>query len=103
VGLGIYQGIFFLGGGTGPAVVGSFLAARRAAGTDALNPLYGLNAEAFSDAFLIIAAALALAFAASLKVQENGKQPPAKAGRPEAVPAAETESRTGGEDGQPAS
>ena len=101
--LGIYQGIFFLGGGTGPAVVGSFLAARRAAGTDALNPLYGLNAEAFSDAFLIIAAALALAFAASLKVQENGKQPPTKAGRPEAVPAAETETRTGGEDGQPAS
>jgi MFS transporter, DHA2 family, metal-tetracycline-proton antiporter len=103
VGLGIYQGIFFLGGGTGPAVVGTFLAARREAGADALNPLYALDAASFSDAFLIIAAALALAFAASLKVQENGKQPPSKAGRQEAIPAAETESRTGGEDGQPAS
>ena len=89
VGLGIYQGLFFLGGGTGPAVVGTFLAARRAAGAEALNPLYGLNAEAFSDAFLIIAAALALAFATSLKLQENGKPPPAKARRTEAVPTEE--------------
>jgi DHA2 family metal-tetracycline-proton antiporter-like MFS transporter len=103
VGLGIYQGLFFLGGGTGPAVVGTFLAARREAGADALNPLYALDAASFSDAFLIIAVALVLAFAASLKVQENGKQPPDKAGRIEAVPAAETESRTGDEDGQPAS
>jgi DHA2 family metal-tetracycline-proton antiporter-like MFS transporter/DHA2 family florfenicol/chloramphenicol resistance protein-like MFS transporter len=86
VGLGIYQGLFFLGGGTGPAVVGAFLAARRAAGTDALNPLYGLKAEAFSDAFLLIAAALGLAFAASLKLQETKKQPPAKAGRAEVIP-----------------
>lgn len=103
VGLGIYQGIFFLGGGTGPAVVGAFLAARREAGLGALNPLYALDAASFSDAFLVIAAALALAFAASLKVQENGKQPPAKAGRQEAGPAAETEGRSRNEDGQPAS
>jgi DHA2 family metal-tetracycline-proton antiporter-like MFS transporter/DHA2 family florfenicol/chloramphenicol resistance protein-like MFS transporter len=86
VGLGIYQGIFFLGGGTGPAVVGAFLAARREAGLGALNPLYALDAASFSDAFLVIAAALALAFAASLKLQEGNKQPPAKAGHAEAVP-----------------
>jgi MFS transporter, DHA2 family, metal-tetracycline-proton antiporter len=86
VGLGIYQGIFFLGGGTGPAVVGTFLAARREAGVDALNPLYALDAASFSDAFLVIAAALALAFAASLKLQETNKQPPPKAGRAEARP-----------------
>jgi fucose permease len=86
VGLGIYQGIFFLGGGTGPAVVGTFLAARREAGVDALNPLYALDAAYFSDAFLVIAATLALAFVASLKLQETNKQPPAKAGRAEARP-----------------
>jgi DHA2 family metal-tetracycline-proton antiporter-like MFS transporter/DHA2 family florfenicol/chloramphenicol resistance protein-like MFS transporter len=86
VGLGIYQGLFFLGGGTGPAVVGAFLATRRAAGADALNPLYILDAASFSDAFLVIAAALGLAFAASLKLQETHKQPPAKARHAEAVP-----------------
>jgi DHA2 family metal-tetracycline-proton antiporter-like MFS transporter/DHA2 family florfenicol/chloramphenicol resistance protein-like MFS transporter len=86
VGLGIYQGLFFLGGGTGPAVVGAFLATRRAAGADALNPLYTLDAASFSDAFLVIAAALGLAFAASLKLQETNKRPPVKAGSAEAVP-----------------
>lgn len=74
VGLGIYQALFFLGGGTGPAVIGAFLAARREAGTEALNPLYALDAASFSDAFLMIAVALVLAFAASLKLQRSNKQ-----------------------------
>jgi MFS transporter, DHA2 family, metal-tetracycline-proton antiporter len=75
VGLGIYQSLFFLGGGTGPAIIGAFLESRREAGTEALNPLYILDAASFSDAFLLIGVALALAFAASLKLQRGSKQP----------------------------
>ena len=66
VGLGIYQGLFFLGGGTGPAVIGAFFAARERAGADALNPLYGLGAAPFSDAFLMVCAALVVAMVATL-------------------------------------
>ena len=54
VGLGIYQMLFFLGGGCGPALLGAFLAARRESGAGALNPFYTLNATAFSDAFLLL-------------------------------------------------
>jgi MFS transporter, DHA2 family, metal-tetracycline-proton antiporter len=54
VGLGIYQMLFFLGGGTGPALLGAFLAARRESGAGALNPFYTLDATAFSDAFLLL-------------------------------------------------
>src|SRR5215204_6238853 len=75
VGLGIYQSLFFLGGGTGPAVIGAFLAARREAGAEALNPLYALDAASFSDAFLVIGAALLLAFVASLKLRRDNGQP----------------------------
>jgi DHA2 family metal-tetracycline-proton antiporter-like MFS transporter/DHA2 family florfenicol/chloramphenicol resistance protein-like MFS transporter len=74
VGLGIYQALFFLGGGTGPAVVGAFLAARREAGTEALNPLYMFDAASFSDAFLVIGVALVLAFAASLKLPKGNRK-----------------------------
>ena len=75
VGLGIYQALFFLGGGTGPAVIGAFLAARREAAAEALNPLYTLDAASFSDAFLVIGAALLLAFVASLKLRRDNGQP----------------------------
>jgi DHA2 family metal-tetracycline-proton antiporter-like MFS transporter/DHA2 family florfenicol/chloramphenicol resistance protein-like MFS transporter len=54
VGLGLYQMLFFLGAGAGPALVGAFLAARRGSET-ALNPLYDLGAAPFSDAFLLLA------------------------------------------------
>src|SRR5215204_929993 len=74
VGLGIYQALFFLGGGTGPAIIGAFLAARREAGAEALNPLYALGAASFSDAFLVIGAALLLAFAGSLKLRRDNGQ-----------------------------
>ena len=73
VGLGIFNGLFFLGGGTGPAVVGAFLAARREAGAGALNPLYALDAAPFSDAFLILVVALLLALAASLGLRSGRK------------------------------
>lgn len=73
VGLGIFNGLFFLGGGTGPAVVGAFLAARREAGAGAINPLYGLDAAPFSDAFLLLSVALLLALGASLGLQSGKK------------------------------
>lgn len=73
VGLGIYQGIFFLGGGTGPALVGAFLAARQEAAAPALNPFYSLGAGAFSDAFLFTAAALVFSLIAAFGIAERGR------------------------------
>ena len=66
VGLGIFNGLFFLGGGTGPAVVGAFLAARREADAGAIDPLYQLGAAPFSDTFLLLGVALLLALAAAV-------------------------------------
>jgi MFS transporter, DHA2 family, metal-tetracycline-proton antiporter len=68
VGLGIFNGLFFLGGGTGPAVVGAFLAARREAGAEAIDPFYSLGAAPFSDAFLLLVVALLIALIASLGI-----------------------------------
>lgn len=90
VGLGIYQALFFLGGGTGPAVIGAFLAARREATAEALNPLYTLDAASYSDAFLVIGAALLLAFVASLKLRRDNGQP--ETGGPASVPVEEVKS-----------
>ncbi len=64
-GLGIFQGLFFLGGGTGPAIIGAFLASRREGAFEAINPLYALDAAPFSDAFLAMAAALLVSISAS--------------------------------------
>jgi DHA2 family metal-tetracycline-proton antiporter-like MFS transporter len=78
VGLGIFNGLFFLGGGTGPAVVGAFLAARREAEVGALNPLYSLDAAPFSDAFLLLVIALLIALLASLWIPggKKAQRPP---------------------------
>ena len=73
VGLGIFNGLFFLGGGTGPAVVGAFLSARREANADAIDPFYTLHAAPFSDAFLLLVIALLIALAASFGLQ-SGKR-----------------------------
>ncbi|HKH77990.1 MAG TPA: MFS transporter [Rubrobacteraceae bacterium] len=70
-GLGIFNGAFFLGGGTGPAVIGAFLAARREADAGALNPLYELDAAAFSDAFLVLALALLISLVAALGLRST--------------------------------
>ena len=75
VGLGIYQLLFFLGGGFGPAIAATFLALRQEVGAGALNPLYLLDAAAFSDAFLFVSAAILIAFAASFELRGGrGKQ-----------------------------
>jgi len=70
-GLGIFNGAFFLGGGTGPAVVGAFLAARKEADSGALNPLYALDAAAFSDAFLVLSLALLISLVAALGLRNT--------------------------------
>ncbi len=74
VGLGIFNGLFFLGGGTGPAVVGAFLAARREADAGAIAPLYSLHAAPFSDAFLLLTLALILSLVASLRIRNSVKE-----------------------------
>lgn len=97
MGLGIYQGIFFLGGGAGPAIVGAFLAAHRAGGAQALNPLYTLDAAPFSDAFLLLSLALLLAFVAFFglsrgtreRIDGKPKEAPAKRAAQTASPRAE--------------
>jgi len=70
-GLGIFNGAFFLGGGTGPAVIGAFLAARKEADEGALNPLYTLDAAAFSDAFLLLGLALLISLVAALGLRST--------------------------------
>jgi MFS family permease len=82
-GPGIFNGLFFLGGGTGPAVVGAFLAARREAGAGALNPLYMLDAAPFSDAFLLLVVGLFICLLVSLGIRSPGTKAhaPEKGGR----------------------
>jgi DHA2 family metal-tetracycline-proton antiporter-like MFS transporter/DHA2 family florfenicol/chloramphenicol resistance protein-like MFS transporter len=72
-GLGIFQALFFLGAGTGPALVGAFLAARKEGASAALNSLYALDAAPFSDAFLAMATAIILAVVAAFGLRA-GKQ-----------------------------
>jgi MFS family permease len=69
VGLGIYQMLFFLGGGFGPAAAATFLAVRQGAESGALNPLFAASSAPFSDAFLLLTAStvVALISASGLK------------------------------------
>lgn len=73
VGLGIFQLIFFLGGGFGTAIVATFLSFRQDVAGVAINPLYGLEAGPFSDAFLLIALAATVALVATLGVKQGAK------------------------------
>ncbi|MDP9474617.1 MAG: MFS transporter [Actinomycetota bacterium] len=82
VGLGVYQLFFFLGSGSGPAILGAFLSSRREGGEGPLNPFYGFDASPYSDAFLLAAAALALALLAAVGVEgSEGNRESAKPGR----------------------
>jgi EmrB/QacA subfamily drug resistance transporter len=78
VSLGIYQLFFFLGAGTGTAILGAFLAARQAAQAGALDPLYSAapSVAPFSDAFLLASLAVLLAFGAALGIntRAGGKE-----------------------------
>ena len=73
-GMGIFQGLLFLGGGTGPALIGAFLAAREEGSFSAINPFYALNTAPFSDAFLAIALVLALALVAASALRDGSNQ-----------------------------
>jgi DHA2 family metal-tetracycline-proton antiporter-like MFS transporter len=64
-GMGIFAGAFFLGAGTGPALLGAFLAAREESSSGAINPLYILEAAPFSDTFLAMVPALFIALIAA--------------------------------------
>jgi MFS transporter, DHA2 family, metal-tetracycline-proton antiporter len=75
VGLGIYQGLFFLGGATGPALAGAFLAARRDADSGAINPLYNLDVAPFSDAFLALAFFVSIAALAAFGLRSRVAEP----------------------------
>ena len=71
VGLGIYQMLFFLGGGFGPAVAATFLAVRQGAGAGAINPLFTANSASFSDAFLLLTAATVVSFIAAFGLKNT--------------------------------
>ena len=81
VGLGIYQLFYFLGAGSGPAILGAFLSSRYEGGEEPLNPFYALDAAPFSDAFLLAALALVLAILAAFGVRgSNGDRGEREAG-----------------------
>lgn len=66
VGVGIFQGAQFLGAGVGPALFATLVASRSATGSGAVNPLYSGSANAYSDAFLGLAALSVVAIMAAV-------------------------------------
>ncbi|MDQ4127088.1 MAG: MFS transporter [Actinomycetota bacterium] len=73
VGLGIYQMLFFLGGGFGTAIGATFLAFREAAGARPLNPLHVGEAAPYSDAFMLLTLAAGVALLISLGLPDGKK------------------------------
>jgi DHA2 family metal-tetracycline-proton antiporter-like MFS transporter/DHA2 family florfenicol/chloramphenicol resistance protein-like MFS transporter len=59
-------------------VLGAFLAARRGSEGGAINPLYSLQANPFSDAFLLTALAVTLALLASATLGGKPKKQQSK-------------------------
>ncbi|GAA3403179.1 MFS transporter [Paenibacillus hodogayensis] len=70
VGMGIFQGGLYLGAGVGAGMIGALLTARREA-ANAWNPLYGLDAIPYSDAFLAAAASVCIAWIAALGLRND--------------------------------
>ncbi|PSL55807.1 DHA2 family metal-tetracycline-proton antiporter-like MFS transporter/DHA2 family florfenicol/chloramphenicol resistance protein-like MFS transporter [Saccharothrix carnea] len=80
VGLGILQGVQFLGAGTGPAVFGVLVSARLESGAGAVNPFYARpEGTAYSDVFLAMAVVIVLTLVVASRM------------RPSAAPAAATQ------------
>lgn len=69
IGMGLFSGATFLGGGMGAGITGAWLNARQEAGDDALNPAYAGEAMPWSDGFLavIVMVAVALLIAATVR------------------------------------
>lgn len=72
VGMGLFQGALYLGAGTGAALIGALLSARREV-RNALNPLYVLDAPHYSDIFLAVTftTVIALILTFSLRNRES--------------------------------
>ncbi|MGW1173992.1 MFS transporter [Kitasatospora sp. NPDC002543] len=78
-GIGILQGAQFLGAGTGPAVFGVLVSARRQAGGDAVNPLHsGHDGAAYSDVFLAMAVVVVLTLAVASRMPRTPRPRPAE-------------------------
>lgn len=75
VSIGVFRMFFFLGGGVGPAFAGAFLAAQKGGATNALDPLYSLNAAPFSDTFLLMGVAILIALVASFGLKKASLNP----------------------------
>ncbi|MCP2169696.1 MFS transporter [Goodfellowiella coeruleoviolacea] len=78
VGLGVLQGVQFLGAGTGPAVFGVLVSARQQSGASAINPYYaGHEGAAYSDVFLAMAVVtvLTLIVASRMRPARPAAQP----------------------------
>lgn len=80
-GMGIFQGMVFLGGGAGAALLGAFLAAREGADAGAINPLYALDAAPFSDTYLVAGLALVVALFAALGLRGGNRKASRSAGK----------------------
>jgi MFS transporter, DHA2 family, metal-tetracycline-proton antiporter len=74
IGMGLFSGAAFLGGGVGAAITGAWLNARQTADAGALNPLYTGDAIPWSDGFLavIVMVALALVLAVTIPFDRPG-------------------------------
>lgn len=70
VGMGLFQGALYLGAGTGAALIGALLSARREVGS-ALNPLYRLSAPHYSDIFLVVTIITAIALIITLTLNQK--------------------------------
>lgn len=89
VSLGIYQLFFFLGAGTGTAILGAFLAARQTVQARALDPLYSAapSVAPFSDTFLLAGLSVLLALGAALAIDtRTTAREEEEAGRAESQP-----------------
>ncbi|WP_393915954.1 MFS transporter [Halostreptopolyspora alba] len=71
VGLGTLQGAQFLGAGTGPALMGALLVARKDGAGESINPLHDQAASAFSDVFLVLTLLVVPALVAALRLRPS--------------------------------
>ena len=74
IGMGMFSGGTFLGGGMGAAITGAWLTARQSANSDAINPFYDGDAMPWSDGFLavIVMVTLALIIAVTITFDRPG-------------------------------
>jgi MFS transporter, DHA2 family, metal-tetracycline-proton antiporter len=69
IGMGLFSGSSFMGGGIGAAITGAWLNARQDANAPALNPFYNGDAGPWSDAFLAVVVMVMIALAIATAVR----------------------------------